>query len=110
MPLDGDLGLGGVVRWFIGVAVVAIVVSVLIAVACSKVGRRRFGCGSVLLALALTVCSSVVAVVLWRTKELDATRYDWLWACFLAAVGWLVARRLCSRSSTEASDRANRTP
>jgi ABC-type sulfate transport system permease subunit len=77
----------------VGVVVVTAVFTVTMSLAARRFGRR----GSLILSSLVAICAQVVGVVAWRVKDADATIYDLMWGCGLAAIGFLAGRRVWAR-------------
>ena len=98
MVIDArELGLEAILYMVLGVVAGSFAVAVIIGTTCARLGRRPLGGVSLLISWALVVGLGVVAVVLWRAKDGEATLFDWLWACGLGAVSWVIARSLWNR-------------
>ncbi|MEO8697563.1 MAG: hypothetical protein ABI658_28945 [Acidimicrobiales bacterium] len=104
MVIDGDLGLDAVLFVLVALVAGSVVSAVVIGVGCARSGRRRLGCASLLMAWALTVSVGTMLVVVWRAKDGEATRYDWLWAGAMMGLGWTTAGRLWRRPPMKHSD------
>jgi hypothetical protein len=103
MVIDaGELGFEVVLLAVLGVVAGSLIVGAIIATTCARLGRRPLGCVSLLMSWALAVGLGVVALVLWRAKNGEATLFDWLWAGGLVALSWFMFRSLWNRAAESA--------
>lgn len=95
MVIDGgELGLEAVFYTILGLVVGVAVLGFAIAVLAARLGGRSFGVASVGFGLVVSTAAVVAIVVIVRTMNGEATRWDWLWAVGLAAAAAWCARRL----------------
>lgn len=97
MVIDAsDSGLDAVIYAIIGVLVAVPLAGLLVAAAASGLGGRRFGFGSIIMGIVVSVAAVVVVVVLWRTIGGDVTGWDLLWAAGLTMAAVWSLRRLAA--------------
>ena len=92
-----ELGLEAVIYAIIGVLVGVPLAGLLIAALASRLGRRRFGFGSIAMGIVVSIATLVVVVVLWRTIGGEVTGWDLLWATGLTVAAAWSLRRLALR-------------
>jgi len=99
MVIDAsELGLEAVFYAILGVVVGVAVLGFAISVLTARLGGRRFGFASVGFGLVVSTAAFVAIVVIARTVDGEATRWDWLWMVGLAtAAAWCV-RQLMQRT------------
>ena len=99
MVIDAsELGLEAVFYAILGLVVGVAVLGFAIAVLTARLGGRSFGFASVGFGLVVSTAAVVAIVVLARTLDGEATRWDWLWAVGLATAAAWCARQLMQQT------------
>ena len=98
-----ELGFEAVVYAILAVLLGVPLVGLIIAAAASRLGGRRFGLGSIIMGIVVSIAAVVVVVVFQRTVSGEVTGWDLLWGAGLtvAAVWSLRHLALLQRASTK---------
>lgn len=106
MVIDADdIDLGPLYLAVAAGFLVVTVVALMIALVAQRLGRRRFGCVSMVVAVVVTVAGAVVALVVSRIAGREATTPDVLWALAMVAVGTLCLRILLTPADRHGESR-----
>ena len=102
---SSNLGLEAVLYAIAGVVLGVLLAGVLVAVAASWFGGRRFSLLSIGMGLVVAIATVVDVLVIWRAVAGEVTGWDLLWAAVLTLAGVWSVRRLTSRPLRSAGGR-----
>jgi len=99
MVIDAnELGLEAVLYAIVGAIAGVVVLGLAISVLAARLGGRRPGLASVGFGQVVSLAALVATLVIARTMDGEATRWDWLWAIGLATAAAWCGRRLMQRT------------
>jgi hypothetical protein len=93
---SSDVGIEAALYAIVGVVVGILLAGVVVAMAASLLGRRRFGLLSIGMGLVVAIATVVDVVVIWRFVGGEATGWDLLWAAGLTVAGGGSLHRLAA--------------